>query len=344
MLFRSDCWDNELYRYWQSYALHVVDISNPANPNLAGAVELDDDWEAVSLTTRDDSVYATWKTPAQVAGDARPFVRYHFTQVDLSTPGEPRIIEPVNIPGELLAVSGDSGETLFTRDLVFGEDLIETAVNRLTLTPRGARLDARRRFTDEQVDNVALDGRGRLLVSHRQAVHPGDGPMQGDVAVGVGRVGGASTGSAGGVATPPPTANATEPADAPAEEREDDEEGGELPPTDTKRSPMEDDGQHLSVLDASVDGGLAVLSEVPIADWASLQSAAAGKALFSVGNGLLVVDLAHPAQPEAQAFFPTRGWPSRIHVDSAGGQAYVPAGRYGVYRFDLDVRNLLVLE
>ncbi len=168
--------------------------------------------------------------------------------------------------------------------------------------------------------------------------------MQGDVAVGVGRVGGASTGSAGGVATPPPTANATEPADAPAEEREDDEEGGELPPTDTKRSPMEDDGQHLSVLDASVDGGLAVLSEVPIADWASLQSAAAGKALFSVGNGLLVVDLAHPAQPEAQAFFPTRGWPSRIHVDSAGGQAYVPAGRYGVYRFDLDVRNLLVLE
>lgn len=317
---QRDCWDNELYRYWQSVALHVVDLSNPARPTLAGAVELDDAWEAVSVLADGDSVYATWKAQAQVDGDARPFVRYHFTRVDLSTPGEPRIIDPVNIPGELLAVAGDAGDTLFTRDLVFGEQVIETAVNRLTLTPRGARLDARRRFTDEQVDTVALDGRDHLLVSHRHASQHGGGIMEGDVAVSVG--GGVARG--GGGAAPPSagTANATE----------------------TSEAPMEHEGQRLSVLNASADGGLAVLSEVPIADWAQLQSAQAGKALFSVGAGLLVVDLANPAQPEAQAYFPTRGWPSRIHVDPSAGQAYVPAGRYGVYRFDLDVRNLLALE
>ena len=87
---------------------------------------------------------------------------------------------------------------------------------------------------------------------------------------------------------------------------------------------------------------MAVLSETPIADWAQLRKAEAGKALFTVGGGLLVVDLADPAAPRAQAYFPTRGWPQRIHVD--GDQAYVPAGKFGVYRFSLDVRNLIALR
>ena len=49
---------------------------------------------------------------------------------------------------------------------------------------------------------------------------------------------------------------------------------------------------------------------------------------------------ADPAEPFAQAYFPVRGWPSRLvpHdtvIDFA-------AGRYGMYRFDINENNLLV--
>ncbi len=340
----EECWEHELYRRWSSFALHVVDLSDLAAPALRPTVELDDQREAVSLLADGASVYATWKTPAEVNGDARPFVRYHFTRVDLSNPAEPERFEAVNIPGELLAIEGDA---LFTRDLVFGEEVVETAVNRLTLTPRGARLDARRRFEDQRVDHVALDGRGRLLVSHRRAWrHRGEEDVMMD----------GGTGGGGGVPKAPPATTGAgtstssgesddggedDAEDAPADDDAPAEEDAP-PPPESKKSFLEDDGQHLSVLDAGPEGGMAVLSETPIADWAQLRKAEAGKALFTVGGGLLVVDLADPAAPRAQAYFPTRGWPQRIHVD--GDQAYVPAGKFGVYRFSLDVRNLIALR
>ena len=41
----------------------------------------------------------------------------------------------------------------------------------------------------------------------------------------------------------------------------------------------------------------------------------------------------------AIARFSTQGWPQSLLVD--GGEIIVPAGRYGVYAFDLDAFNLL---
>jgi hypothetical protein len=51
------------------------------------------------------------------------------------------------------------------------------------------------------------------------------------------------------------------------------------------------------------------------------------------------MNLSNASSPFAQSFFPLRGWPSRIRTD--GDDVLVPAGRYGVYRFDLDEFNLL---
>jgi hypothetical protein len=92
----------------------------------------------------------------------------------------------------------------------------------------------------------------------------------------------------------------------------------------------------LSVLDAD---SLDVRSESEIDHWAGLQAATAGRALFQVSGGLLVIDLDAPEQPVPQAYFPTRGWPSSVSVE--GDDIIVPAGRYGIYRFSLDTRNLL---
>ena len=47
--------------------------------------------------------------------------------------------------------------------------------------------------------------------------------------------------------------------------------------------------------------------------------------------------------PRAQAYFPLNGWPSRL-VPTGDGELLVPAGRYGVYRLDLDSTNLLARD
>jgi hypothetical protein len=101
-----------------------------------------------------------------------------------------------------------------------------------------------------------------------------------------------------------------------------------------------DTDQKLTVLDANAVAGTA-LAEVPIDTWATLQGAQAGRGLFQVPGGLLVLNLDDPHAPYPQAFFPTRGWPRRITLD--GRTIVAPAGRYGIYAFDLDAFNLLDL-
>jgi len=92
----------------------------------------------------------------------------------------------------------------------------------------------------------------------------------------------------------------------------------------------------LSVLD---DLDLRLLSNLEIDPAASLRHALVGKALFQVWGGVLVYDLADPTEPTPQAFFATQGYPSDVVVD--GRRILVPAGRYGIYAFDLDESNLI---
>jgi hypothetical protein len=95
----------------------------------------------------------------------------------------------------------------------------------------------------------------------------------------------------------------------------------------------------LSVLGAL---GLDLLSEVEIDYSASLRHAEAGRALLQIADGLLVYNLDDPASPYPQAFFPTSGYPEQIAVDAR--RILIPAGRYGIYSFDLDAFNLLPPE
>ncbi len=98
------------------------------------------------------------------------------------------------------------------------------------------------------------------------------------------------------------------------------------------------DGTYLTILDGQ--SKLNKLSEVRLADWATLQAATPNdRALFSVPGGLLVVDATQPASPSPQAFFPTRTWPRDVYVD--GNRAFMAAGSYGIYDFDLTANNLL---
>lgn len=93
----------------------------------------------------------------------------------------------------------------------------------------------------------------------------------------------------------------------------------------------------LTLLDARA-AGLEPLATVPVDSWATLQDVRAGRALFQVPGGLLVFNLENPAAPWPQAFFSTKGWPSRFVVE--GREILFAAGPYGIYQLDLGATNL----
>jgi hypothetical protein len=52
-----------------------------------------------------------------------------------------------------------------------------------------------------------------------------------------------------------------------------------------------------------------------------------------------VINVEQPAQPFAQAFFHTNGWPEQILFEA--GEITIAASRYGIHRFDAEAFNLL---
>jgi hypothetical protein len=226
------------------------------------------------MVAEGDGVWVSFKRPETVASDNRPFVRYFIQDVGLADPSAPVLGTPINVPGELVDIDGT---TAYTKDTLWGENIAETAIARLLLDDGLAYLQAVRRFHDQTVYGVTLDGAGHVLVSHRLAWMAGMDWEQ-----------------------------------------------------------YADEQQHLSVLAAT---DLAVVADVEVDSWATLMDARAGRALFQVPGGLLVFNLDDAALPYPQAYFPTRGWPREILIDDS--DILFAAGRYGIYRFDLDVFNLL---
>ncbi len=72
----------------------------------------------------------------------------------------------MNIPGELIEVDGD---TIITRDFLWGQNIIETSINKLEVSGGLAYLKGVNRFTDREVHSVQLDGSGHVLVTHQTA-------------------------------------------------------------------------------------------------------------------------------------------------------------------------------
>lgn len=271
---RQSCHTYDKYRYWDSYSLEVLDLSQPAAPTFTAPLALSPTDEGVGMLSSGNSVWLSYKRPVQVSNDSRPYVAYYAQRFDLTQPAQPAVGPGVNVPGELFEIDGD---TLYTRDLLWGQNIVETSVAKLSLKGSVAVLEAIHAFPNRVVEAVAADGAGHLLVSHS------------------------------------------------------------APWSMAVSSNLSSSQEHqLSVLS---DANLAVLSEVAVASWAQLESGQAGRGLFQVPGGFLVFNLSNPAQPYPQAYLPARGWPQSIHVQ--GDNLVAPAGRYGIYRFNLGEFNLL---
>jgi len=273
----THCYDYDRYRYWYHYRLQVVDFADPDNPVLAAVLERPQEEEDVSLLADGSDLWLSFKSPTHVAGDSRPYVRYYVKRIDLGNPAQPVLGPSINVPGVLQRVAGD---IIFTNDTVWGEDIVETAINKLRLNGHRAVLLARERFRDEEVHAVVLDDGGRLLVTHRPAW------------------------------------------------------------TVIQRQGLDwnEVMEQLSIYDVGGDD-FRLLGEIEIDTWATLRDARAGRALFAVPGGLLVVNIADAGNPFAQAWFPVQGWPQSLLVH--GDEVIFAAGPWGVFRFNMNTYNLL---
>lgn len=269
----ESCYEYERYRYWQRYELHVLDLSTSDAPAFTEPFRLPSEDEGVSALANGEHLWVTIKHPESVEGDPRGFARYFIRDLDLSAPSTPVLGDPINVPGELIAADGTN---VYTRDVVWGDNIVDVAVARLRIRDGLAYLQARHQFVDQEVHNVLLDGAGHLVVSHR------------------------------------------------------------LPWQLAYDRGVEQTVETVTLLDYR---NLQVLSAYDIDYWATLQDAVAGRLLFQVPGGLLVVNTEIPTEPSTQAYFPIVGWPREflLTVD----RLIFAAGRYGITDYDIGTVNLL---
>ncbi len=273
----ESCYDYDLYRYWTRFRLAILDLSNPDAPVVAQTLEMPEGEENTTLKASGDTLYIGYKQPVEVEGDSRSYVRYFFKTLDLSNPSSPRMSAGINVPGDLLAVEG---ETVFTQDYLWGRNVVDTTVNRLQIRNGRAYLQASHRIEDREIHGVILDGSGHMLISHR------------------------------------------------------------VPYSIASQDPNFDwsaQRQELTILNTS---DLDEQSHVEVDQWAQLQTAAEGRVLFQVPGGTLVLNFEDATAPYAQAYLPLQGWPQRTVLHE--GRLFIPAGRFGLYGFNLNDYNIFL--
>lgn len=156
------CYRYERFRYWQSYSFDALDLGDPDSPTLAKRVELPTEEEGTSVLAVGDTLYYNFQQPADKPDDDRAYVKRFVRLLGFQDPQKPKVGEPINIPGDVIAAEGD---TLYTRDLVWEKNDARTLVARLMLDGGKAHLQASEVFEDRQVSAVELDNAGHVLVS-----------------------------------------------------------------------------------------------------------------------------------------------------------------------------------
>jgi hypothetical protein len=156
------CYREERFRYWASYSFTSLDLRDPDQLKLGERVELPTDEEGTSVIAQGDTLYFNFQQPHELPNDDRGYVKHYVRKLSFADPAEARVGEPINVPGDVIAVRDT---TLYTRDFVWQERDTRTLVARLELDGDQAELQASKLFEDEQVAKVIADGAGHLLVS-----------------------------------------------------------------------------------------------------------------------------------------------------------------------------------
>jgi hypothetical protein len=162
-----------------NWSFDLLDLRDPATPVFApriasGDFALDAGTRAMDLLVDGSDAWIALKHAIRPDRRGRSLTRHFILRVDVSDLAAPAAGTPINVPGELFAIDGNK---IFTRDLQWTDDVLETGVVRLALESDKARVEAVRWFEDRNVEAVQLDGAGQVLVSHGQSWQWG-GPIR----------------------------------------------------------------------------------------------------------------------------------------------------------------------
>ncbi|MBI1948290.1 MAG: beta-propeller domain-containing protein [Deltaproteobacteria bacterium] len=160
-----DCYENEGSRRWHRLTLEILDVRDPRGAALIGPVDLPEDAVAGSVTVEGSTLWASIATVEDVPNDMWAWLRWFAVPIDLTDPSAPVMGEPINTPGDLLLIDGD---TALTRDWHRGDGRIDGSVNQSTLDRAGAAAALRRThlFAGRDVGSALPDEAGHLLVDH----------------------------------------------------------------------------------------------------------------------------------------------------------------------------------
>ena len=162
----TDTYKRKHYEYWKRYRFHSLDLSSPSKAKLGSGTTMPKSEHDVTYLVDGSTFYLTHRKPYNLPNDTRAYYRYFFRTVDFSKPAKPKAGKSINIPGRLIEVDGD---TIITRDYLWGRHIVENSLNKLKVKNGKAYLKASHRLKDRQVQNIVLDGGGHVLVSHRLA-------------------------------------------------------------------------------------------------------------------------------------------------------------------------------
>lgn len=280
------CHTYDYERRWGSMHLNFIDTQDLDAPQMSAEVVVAPHQRFEGLIEQEGQLFYSYSVPVEVEGDRISYVRHFTKAIDHRDLSDPELGVAVNLPGKLLLKRGG---LMLSRDLVWGPEHTQSALNLTELNDEGTRatLITRHLFEGRRLQKLHLDrlnsGEERLVVSHSFDYQYRRYYDYAEV--------------------------------------------------DADDSPYLD---RVSVFNLS---DLDLLGEAVSDSWSSLISVNAGKGVFRVGGGVLLMDLSDPAEITPQAFFPIRGWNPRLTLE--GDSIYAAAGRYGVYSLPLNSFNLL---
>lgn len=149
-------------RYWSSYTFQVVDLSNPATPALLPKISMPEGDESVGLVKSGNTLWINYKKPEANQTTGQPQAKYFVKALDLSVGSAPKLGAEVNIPGQLMAVVGES---LYTVDHGWNEKTVNTTLNMLILRDNLAYLQASQPLANQRPTGLMVDGKN-IVMTH----------------------------------------------------------------------------------------------------------------------------------------------------------------------------------
>jgi hypothetical protein len=142
------------------FDFQVIDLRDPSAPSLH-EIAMPGAHRSAGALFAGETVYYTYALPTEGGSAQRPEVRYYLQTIDVSDPGSPLASEPVNVPGQVIAIDGDA---LYLRDAHWDGDGLRYFVRRVEVEEGVARITGSREIP-QRPHSAHVTGAGDLAVT-----------------------------------------------------------------------------------------------------------------------------------------------------------------------------------